>query len=237
MALRPIEYEADGHRMRGLLAEPAGDGPWPGVLVAHEAPGLNDNIKSRTIRLAELGYMAFALDMHGEEGFELELAMSRHAELMSTPGLLLRRAQAALQVLSSQAGADTARLAGIGFCQGGITVLELARSGAPLKAAVGFHPGLTRPAGSPDGPISAKVLMMVGDQDPVAPQPARDAFAREMDAKGADWQLHLFGGVGHTYTNPAVNALKLPGYRYDAAADRRSWAMMLDLLQEVFTAE
>jgi dienelactone hydrolase len=102
--------------------------------------------------------------------------MARHTELMSTPGLIFKRAQAALDVLVNQPRIDGARLAAIGFCQGGITALELARGGAPIRCAVGFHPGLTRPAGSPDGKITTKILMMVGDQDPVVPQADRESL-------------------------------------------------------------
>jgi dienelactone hydrolase len=96
------------------------------------------------------------------------------------------------------------RLAAIGFCQGGSTVLELARSGAPLLAVIGFHPGFHRPAGSVDARIKAKVLMMSGDADPVVSAEDRSAFIDEMRSIGADWQLHLFGGVGHSYTNTKI---------------------------------
>jgi dienelactone hydrolase len=153
---------------------------------------------------------------------------------MSTPGLLFKRANAALELLSDQRGVDSDRVGAIGFCQGGVTVLELARGRVPIRFAVGFHPGLMRPAGSLDGPIRAKVLMMVGDHDPVVPPEDRAVFAAEMKAKGADWQLHIFGGVGHTYTNPAIDALGRPGFAYNELADRRSWAMMLALLREEF---
>ncbi|MEQ1931223.1 MAG: dienelactone hydrolase family protein, partial [Parvularculaceae bacterium] len=105
-------------------------------------------------------------------------------------------------------------------------------AGAPIRCAVGFHPGLKRPAGSADGPIRAKVLMMIGDRDPVVPQEDRLAFAQSMTAAGADWQLHVFGGVGHSYTNKAIDAHGWPGFRYDAPADRRSWRAMLDLFEE-----
>jgi dienelactone hydrolase len=237
MSLRAIDYQSDGVRLRGYLAN-GGDGvAAPGVLVAHEAPGVGDHVKARAERLADLGYVAFALDLYGEEGFPLDEAMNRHTELMSAPGLLFKRANAALELLSDQQGVDRDRLAAIGFCQGGVTVLELARGGAPIRCAVGFHPGLMRPAGSPDGPIKAKVLMMVGDRDPVVPSEDRAAFAAEMTAKGADWQLHVFGGVGHTYTNPAIDGLGRPGFAYNKLADHRSWAMMLALLDEEFNTQ
>ncbi|WP_342241591.1 dienelactone hydrolase family protein [Inquilinus sp. OTU3971] len=234
METRAIAYDCDETRLTGYFADAAPHRTKPGILVAHEAFGLNDHIRARTRRLAELGYAAFALDMYGAEGLALPEAVSRHVALMSAPGLMLARADAGFGVLTAQPGVDRERTAAIGFCQGGITALELARGGAPVRCAVGFHPGLMRPAGSPDRPIRAKVLMMIGDQDPDVPPADRAAFAAEMQAKQADWQLHLFGGVGHAYTNPDADRLNRPGYGYDAAADRRSWAMMLALFGEVF---
>jgi dienelactone hydrolase len=233
---RAIAYDCDGTRLTGYFADDAPGRPKPAILIAHEAFGINDQIRARARRLAGLGYAAFALDMYGAEGLPLPEAVSRHMELMSVPGLMLARANAAFGVLTALPGVDRERTAAIGFCQGGITALELARGGAPVRCAVGFHPGLMRPAGSPDQPIRAKVLMMIGDQDPDVPPADRAAFAAEMQAKTVDWQLHLFGGVGHAFTNPDADGFNRPGYGYSASADRRSWAMMLALLEEVFAA-
>lgn len=236
METRKIVYECEGTKLTGCFSDPAPHTAKPAILVAHEAFGMNDHIRARTRRLAELGYAAFALDMYGVEGLSLSEAVSRHIELMSTPGLMLDRASAALRLLTALPGVDQDRMAAIGFCQGGITALELARSGAPIRCAVGFHPGLMRPAGSLDQPIQAKVLMMIGDQDPDVPAEDRAGFAAEMERKQVDWQLHLFGGVGHAYTNPDVDRLNKPGYGYNPSADRRSWTMMLALFEEVFGA-
>lgn len=234
METRAIAYDCDGTRLTGYLADDAPGRPKPAILVAHEAFGINDHIRARARRLAGLGYAAFALDMYGAEGFSLPEAVNRHVELMSAPGLMLARASAGLSALTALPGVDRDRMAAIGFCQGGITALELARGGAPVRCAVGFHPGLMRPAGSLDRPVRAKVLMMVGDQDPDVPAEDRAAFAAEMQGKAADWQLHLFGGVGHAFTNPDADGFNRPGYGYSASADRRSWALMLALLDEVF---
>jgi dienelactone hydrolase len=231
--LERIEYAHGGTALTGWFAAPPGTAAAPGVLVAHEAPGVGPHVKRVAERLAEAGYAAFALDLYGGEGFALDEARRRHQEMMETPGLMVRRATAGLDALRAQPRADGARLAAIGFCQGGITALELARAGAPIRAAIGFHPGLKRPPGSPAGPIAAKVLMMIGDADPVVPQEDRLAFARDMDSAGADWQLHLYGGVGHSFTNPDVDALGYPGFRYDERAARRAWASMRGMLEEV----
>jgi dienelactone hydrolase len=233
-SLIAVDYEAGGTTMTGYLADGSNGRRAPGVLVAHEAYGMSDHVRRTALRLAGIGYVAFALDLYGAAGFPLGEAQARHGEMMTIPGLMFGRARTALDRLAAHPSVDESRLAAIGFCQGGITALELARGGAPIRAAIGFHPGLQRPAGSPDGPIAAKVLMMLGDSDPVVSQEARAAFAASMRASGADWQLHLFGGVGHSYTNEAVDAFGYPGFAYDEGADRRSWAMMLALLEEVF---
>lgn len=233
METRTIDYDCDGTRLTGYFADSAPLVEKPAILVAHEAFGMNEHIRARARRLAERGYAAFALDMYGAEGFSLPEAVRRHVELMAAPGLMHARASAALDVLTALPGVDRTRTAAIGFCQGGITALELARGGAPLRCAVGFHPGLKRPAGSQDRGIRAKVLMMIGDRDPDVPAEDRAGFAEEMERQKADWQLHLFGGVGHAYTNPDADRLNIPGYGYNAAADKRSWAMMLALFDEV----
>jgi dienelactone hydrolase len=234
VAIAPIQYDLDHTTFTGYLANDSPGVQQPGILIAHEAPGMSDLIKQRAQVLARLGYVAFALDLHGATGFSLEESRARHAHLMSTPGLIFRRAAAALEVLGNQPDVDLSRLGAIGFCQGGITVLELARGGLPIRCAVGFHPGLKRPAGSPNGPIAAKVLMMVGDADPVVPPADRAAFIAEMNAAEADWELHLFGGIGHAFTDPRIDSLGIPGFTYSEAASRRSWNRMLDLLQETF---
>lgn len=233
MKQRELSYSAEGVTLTGVLVDGSRGAPAPGVLVAHEAPGRDERMLLWARKLASAGFVALALDLYGAP-FSVADAASRHEDMMQTPGLMLTRARAALDALAAQPSVDERRLAAIGFCQGGIVAAELARAGTPIACAIGFHPGLARPAGSVDGPIDAKVLMMVGDRDPVAPPADRAAFAVEMDAKGADWQLHLFGGVGHTYTNPRVDSLGRPGFAYDAKAERRAWALAMSLLDEVF---
>jgi dienelactone hydrolase len=232
VTLREMRYQADGVALTGFLADGSGGRPAPGVLVAHEAPGLTEHAKGRALALAEQGYVALALDLYGARDLDLEEAFRQSVQVMTTPGLMYARANAALEALSDQACVDAGRLAAIGFCLGGVAALELARHGAPIKCAIGFHPGLQRPPGSPDGAIDAKILMMIGDADPVAPPEERAAFIQSMNAAGADWELHVFGGVGHSFTNPEIDARKLDGFRYDARADRRSWRMALALLNE-----
>lgn len=236
MEQRDIFYTAEGVAFTGVLIDGSRGAPAPGVLVAHEAPGRDEHMVKWAHKLASAGFVALALDLYAAP-FSMADAATRHMEMMQTPGLMLTRATAALDALAAQPNVDRCRLAAVGFCQGGIVAAELARAGAPILCAIGFHPGLLRPVGSPDGAIAAKVLMMVGDRDPVVPPADRAGFAAEMEAKGADWQLHLFGGVGHSYTNPAIGSIGRAGFAYDATAERRAWAMAMSLLEEVFEQE
>ncbi|MEZ5500081.1 MAG: dienelactone hydrolase family protein [Steroidobacteraceae bacterium] len=231
MQLLPIQYRAGDRALTGFLADGSGGRRTAGVLVAHESPGLTAHSKERAAALAALGYVAFALDLFGRHDLELDDARRLSAEVMTTPGVMYQRAHAALEVLAAQEHVDSTRLAAIGFCLGGVTVLELARHGDPLQCVIGFHPGLKRPAGSPDGPITANVLMMMGDLDPIAPQADREEFARSMTAARARWELHVFGGVGHSFTNPAIDSYGLDGFRFDAEATRRSWSLALSFLE------
>ena len=236
MTLKPISYQVDGVKLTGFLADSPRSGTAPGILVAHESPGITEHIKARATALAQEGYVTFALDLFGAHDLDLTEGRRQTSVLVNTPGLIYSRANAALQILAALPNVDSNRLAAVGFCLGGAVALELARHGAAIKCAIGFHPGLKRPVGSPDKPIYAKILMMIGDLDPVVPQEDRLAFSQSMNAVGADWQLHVFGGVGHSYTNPAVDAFKLPGFAYNADANHRSWSMALALLQETLGA-
>jgi len=130
---------------------------------------------------------------------------------------------------------DGHRLAAIGFCFGGTLALELARGGADLKAIVGFHSGLATPRPQDAGAIVGKVLVLIGADDPIIPPEQRSAFEDEMRAGGVDWQLHLYGGVQHSFTNPRANNTGLPGIAYHEPTDRRSWRAMRDLFDETLS--
>ena len=237
MDLQPVEYQASGRTFTGFLADGSGGAKAPGVLVAHEGNGLTEHAKDRAVMLAELGHVAFAMDIYGEPApMELAKAQGLLGALMADPDELRARASSALGVLQGHPHVDRARLAAIGFCFGGTTVLELAKTGADLACVVGFHPGLTPARTAEPGAIKSRLLVCIGADDPIAPPKLRDAFAAEMTAAGADWQMLLLGGVGHSFTNPEIEALGYPGFRYDAVADRRSWAAMRDLFAETIDA-
>lgn len=233
MPTEEIAYSADGVTMRGMLATPHGGGKGPAVLVIHEAPGLSDHCRERTRRLAELGYVAFAMDAHGE-GQVLAVADARPRMMawVADPSGLHARLSAALDVLLAQPGVDPARVAAIGHCFGGFAVLELARTGAELAAIVGFHPGLPIARAETARNIKAKVLMCIGAQDPLLSAEQRAAFEKEMIEAGVDWRINLYGQAQHSFTNPGADAVGIAGLAYHAETDRRSWRAMLDLFAE-----
>lgn len=233
MELRPIHYSAgDGTALTGYLADGSSAHRAPGILVAHEGGGLGRHTKERALRLAELGYVAFALDYYGEEDPPLDRAMALGKALRADRPLFRARLEAGLKVLAAQPNVDPERLAGIGYCMGGAAVIELARLGAPFRAVVGFHSGFVPGIPEENRAIVGKLLLCHGADDPIVTAAQRDAFLAEANAAGLDWQLHLYGGVGHSFTNPDIDALGLAGFAYDEVADRRSWAAMLDLFEE-----
>ena len=235
MRIEDIEYDVEGQRMVGQLAiDEYRPGPRPAVLLCHEGSGLDEHVKGRAVRLAGLGYAAFALDYFGDgRPPPRDDAMARLGPLIADVDLTRRLGRAGLEVLLAQDQVDLERVAAIGYCFGGAMVLELARDGADLQAVVGFHPGLGSPEPGASSKVEASVLMCCGADDPVVPMENRDAFEIDMKESGvADWRLEVYGGVGHSFTNPRVDEYGMPGFAFDPAADRRSWRSMLDLLDE-----
>lgn len=233
---RDITYEADGRTMIGTLAVPDGEGRRPGVLVSHEGPGIDDHARSRAVRLAEeLGYVAFALDYHGggrpvEDRAEM---MARIGELRADPSRAWAVGTAGLDILRAEPRTDPDRLAAIGYCFGGTLSMELARGGADLKAVVGFHSGLSTVHPEDARNIAGKVLALIGADDPIVNNDERRAFEEEMRAGGVDWQLVVYGGAVHSFTNPRAAGVDIPGIAYHEPTDRRSWQAMRDLFAEV----
>jgi dienelactone hydrolase len=237
MKTQDIEYHADGARLVGYLAvDDARTGHRPGIIVAHEGGGLTDHAKNSARRLAEAGYVAFALDYYGDGKPLTDMAeiMPRLGKWMADPTGIRVRAHAALEVLMRQPETDTARMAAIGYCFGGTTALEMARGGEPILAAVGFHSGLATARPAEAGKVKAKVLVQIGAADPMVSAEQRAGFEKEMTEAEADWRMTLFGGVVHSFTNPDADALGRPELAYNKAADERSWRAMLDLFDEVF---
>jgi dienelactone hydrolase len=231
-----VSYEAEGVTMVGRMAVPDGSGLRPGILIAHEATGLDDHQRARAERFAdEFGYVAFALDYVGGGSLVTGKEMAERIGPLAADVERVRAVgKAGLDVLVAEPRTDPERVAAIGYCFGGTMALELGRSGADLVAVVGFHSGLstTRPQDAAD--MKAKVLVCLGADDPIVPPAQRSGFEEEMRAGGVDWQMHLYGNTKHSFTRPNANESGFPGVEYDAVADARSWRAMLDLLGEVF---
>ena len=232
-----VEYGQDGTALRGFLAYDDGlKGKRPGVLVVHEWWGLNDFARERALKLAGLGYVALAADMYGggattrDRGEAGKLAKA----LLGNPDLLRARARAALQVLAADPRVDPKRLAAIGFCFGGSTVLELAYSGADLAGVASFHGGLPKARLDDLKRIKAAVLVLHGADDPHVSPADLAAFEQAMRQARADWQMVFFGGAVHGFTNPAAGNDPAAGVAYDARAARRSWRYMQEFFQEIW---
>lgn len=232
-----IEYHIDGVRYIGHLAVPEGDDLRPAVLVCHEGPGLTGHPKMRARRLAgELGYLAFALDYYGDgQPPPADEAPALLTELRGDPSATRQRAFAGLDVLLGHPRADHSRVGAIGYCFGGTMALELGRAGAPLHAIVGFHSGLAHASPGDAKNITGKVLVCIGVDDPIIPPAERAAFEQEMNAAGVDWQMILYSGAGHSFTNKAMDGGRA-GFQYHEPSDLRSWQAMISLFDEVFGA-
>ncbi len=233
---RPVEYKHGEAVLEGYLAyDDAIDGKRPGVLVVHEWWGLNDYVKKRSEQLAGLGYIAFALDMYGKgvSTRDRKEAARLAGQFRGKP-LMRHRAQAGLNVLAGNERVDPNRIAAIGYCFGGTTVLELAYSGADLVGIVSFHGGLTMPKPQDMKNIKAKVLVLHGAEDPVAPTEKAVAFQESMRRAGVDWQMIYYGGAVHAFTNPGAGNDKTSGSAYDEKAAKRSWQHMEMFFDEIF---
>lgn len=235
-----LTYEADGLTMKSQLFVAPGGGKKPGVLVFPEAFGVSSHILGRAERLAGMGYAALACDLHGEGSLvdDLKEAVGLLQPLFADPSKTRARASAAMKALTARPECDASRLAAIGFCFGGTMSLELGRSGADLRAIVGFHSGLGTKAPKTDAQaIKARVLVCIGADDPMIQPEERAGFEAEMRDAKVDWQMHLYGGAVHGFTNKEAGKRNMPdAIRYSPEADARSWAALEELFGETMKA-
>lgn len=228
-----IKYRDGDVSCEGLFCyDTTRSGPMPAVLISHDWSGRNEFAARKAKRLAWHGYAAFALDMYGggRQGKTTEENQGLMGPFMADRAKLAKRIGAALTAVRALPQVDPKRIAAMGFCFGGLCVLDLARSGADVRGVASFH-GLLKPSGLPANKIQSKVLIMHGYDDPMAPPEELLAIAKELTAAGADWQLHAYGNTVHAFTNPQANN---PGFGtvYKAEADRRSWHSLLGFLEE-----
>lgn len=232
-----IEYRHGDVPLEGYLAwDDAVKGKRPAILVVHEWWGLTDYVRHRVEELAKLGYVAFALDMYGKgvvTGNPAEAAKLA-GTFRNDRALMRARARAGLDILLARKLTDPKRVAAIGYCFGGTVVLELARAGTDLAGVVSFHGGLDTPHPATVGAIRAKVLILQGADDPFSPPDQITAFENEMRRVGADWELNLYGGAMHAFTNPEADGYHLKGVAYNREADLRSWEAMRAFFAEIF---
>ena len=230
-------YTHDADVCRGFIALPAGGGTAPGIALFADIGGVGAHTKGWATRIAaELGYVALAADVYGEGRNPADRAegMAWLNAYRNDPPRLAARAHAALAALKAHPRCN-GQLAAIGFCFGGTTVLELARSGDPdLMAAVSFHGGLATPAPAGPGAITAKLLVCHGAEDPVVPPQQLVDFLAEMATAGADCQTIAYTGAGHSFTNEQADGSIMPGIKYHAPTARRSYGAMRTFLDEVF---
>jgi dienelactone hydrolase len=232
-----VEYADGSTPLEGYLAyDNSFTGRRPGVLVVHEWTGPGEYIKKRAEELAALGYVALAVDMYGRgvRPRNADEAATEAAIYRRDRQLMRRRILAGLDFLKNNDIVDTTRIAAIGYCFGGGVVLELARSGAAVVGVVSFHGNLDTPNPADADNIKGKVLVLHGADDPHVPPEQVAAFEKEMREAKVDWQLIIYGGAVHGFTNPASGNDPSKGVAYNAAADRRSWEAMRQFFRELF---
>jgi dienelactone hydrolase len=232
--LRAMAFEHDGVELVGQMAVPEKPGPHPAVMVMHTALGLGEMMRERVRRLAQLGYVAVATDMYGggvDYRSDPKSGGTLMQHLLTPPERLRARAAAWYEQLKARPEIDPQKVAAIGFCFGGLCVLELARSGADVKAVVSYHGLLSTSMPAVPGAIHGQVAVYTGAKDPYAPAEHVTALQEEMTAAGAHFQITVFSEACHGFTDPKSGAMGLDGIAYDPIADRVSWAGTLALLE------
>lgn len=233
MAKRPAESVHDGVTLESFVASAPGAGPRPAVLIFPNVIGLDHVDDENAERVVSLGYTAFGCDLYGkgvrpptrEEAFPLMNA------LRDDRPLLQARLRHLLEAARAQPEVDATRVAAIGFCFGGLCVLDLARTGADLKGVASFHGIFTPPPNLPEPRITARVAVYHGWEDALVPPDHVTALAQELTAAGCDWQIHCYGGAVHGFTHARPPEEGLP---VNALADKRSWQSAADFLTECF---
>jgi dienelactone hydrolase len=231
-----VEYKQGDATLEGFLAyDDSISVKRPGVLVVHQWLGLTDYEKHRAEMLAQLGYVAFCADIYGKgiRPQNTAEAGAQAGKYKSDRALLRARVNAGLDVLKKNELVDTKRVAAIGYCFGGTTVIELARSSADIAGVVSFHGGLDSPTPADGKNIKCKVLALAGADDPFQKPEDLTAFEGEMRDAKVDWQITFYGGAVHAFTQPDPGFTN-PGAKYNERADKRSWEAMKSFFAEIF---
>jgi dienelactone hydrolase len=231
-----LSYSDEETTFQGYLAyDSSTSNKRPGILIVHDAWGCGEVVQQKANLLAKLGYVAFAVDMYGEgkTAKDFPEAVELVAPLVKNRPLIRKRILTAMQKITEHPLVDTNKIGAIGFCFGGMTVLDLARTGANIRGAVSFHGLLNPPPDYTSQTIRAKVLVLHGYDDPSVSPDQVNTFAKEMTAAGVDWQIHMYGHTVHAFTNPKAND-PAGGRLYNATADYRSCQAMIQFFTEIF---
>ena len=237
MTAETVTYSDAGVTLKGFLAyNDKVTGKRPGVLVMPEAFGLGKNAKARAQRLAKLGYVTLGGDPFGDgrEFTDLQEAIKVAGALAADPAKFRARARAGIDKLASLPQVDSSRLAAIGYCMGGTFALELARDGAPLRGVVSFHGRLQTQRPAVAGQVKAKILVCHGSDDPMIQTAQVNGFIDEMTLARADWEMISYGNTVHSFTNPDADGTMMPGIKFNAQSDARSWLAMKNFFEEIF---
>ncbi|MDB6035178.1 MAG: Dienelactone hydrolase [Verrucomicrobiales bacterium] len=232
-----VEYQQGDTTLEGVVVyDDAVTGKRPGVLVVHQWKGLGDYEKKRAEMLAKLGYAVVAADIYGKgvRPDNPKDAGAMAGKYKSDRALLRARANAGLELLKKQPQVDATRLAAMGYCFGGTTALELARSGADIKGVVSFHGALNTPTPEDAKNIKGKILALHGADDPFVPLAEVTAFEEEMRKAHVDWQLVAYGNSVHSFTDWGAGSDNSKGAAYNEKADKRSWEAMKTFFAEIF---
>lgn len=234
---KEIDYRQGETPLQGFLAwDDASKSPRPGVLVVHEWWGHNEHARQQARRLAEAGYVGFALDLFGKGKVTTHPkdAETFLTEAAKDPAALIARFNAALDLLKRDPKVDPQKIGAIGYCFGGGVVLDQARSGADLDAVASFHGMLGSKTPARKGQVKARILVLTGADDPMAPPQQVEAFRNEMTAAGAKFDVVSYPGARHGFTNPQADKAGMDALAYNAEADKKSWAAFLAMLKQVF---
>ena len=231
-----IDYNDGSAELEAFVAYEEADSPKPLVLVVHDWSGRRDFACKAAERVAGMGYVGMAVDMYGKGVFgsdgDVELNSSLMDPFASDRAMLRDRIRAALEAGRNLSQVDASKVAAMGYCFGGMCVLELARSGADVAGVISIH-GIFSPGDIPNKEIKAKILCLHGHEDPMVPPDQVLAFETEMTKAGADWQGHAYGNTMHAFTNPAANNPDF-GTMYDEVAERRTYQALANFLDEIF---
>jgi dienelactone hydrolase len=232
-----LDYKDNETVCRGFIAYDA-DGleKKPCVLVAHDWEGRSVSVCNKARQLASMGYVGFAIDMYGQAQLGGDKAERRAlmTPLMQNRQKLVTRITAAFDSANQLPQVDNNKIAAIGYCFGGLCVLDLARSGLDIKGVVSFHGLLSEPEGAIRSPLNAKVLILHGYDDPLVKPDQIEQFALEMNTRKVDWQVHMYGLTQHSFTNPKANDDEM-GLHYNERADYRSWRSTELFLKEILS--